>query len=277
MPKLVDAHCHLNFSAFKNDFQEVIERALKNDIWLINVGSQFLTSKQAAEMTQNYKEGVYAAVGLHPIHVEDENFDGKKYLELAKSEKVAAIGECGLDYYQKSKINQNVKLQFKIQKEIFIKHIELAKEVKKPLMIHCRDASSVSSGQAFDDLIEILNKFYPPTGGLNSPPGVLHFFTGTKENAKTLLDMGFYFTFGGLITFNRDFDEIIKFIPLERIMLETDAPYVSPEPYRGQRNEPLYIVETAKKLAEIKGVAGAFEEIAEQTVKNAGVVFGLKI
>lgn len=255
-PKLFDAHTHVNFGVFKNDFQEVVERALKNDIWLINAGSRFSTSERAVEIAQNYKKGVYAAIGLHPIHVFDEGFDEKKYFELAKNEKVTAIGETGLDYYR----NKPDK-----QKEIFIKHIELANKVNKPLMIHCRDA--------FNDLIEVLKANSSKLKA--EKPGVLHFFTGTKENAKTLLETGFYFTFGGLITFNRDFDEIVRFIPLERIMLETDAPYVAPVPYRGKRNEPSYIVEVAKKLAEIKRVS--LEEVSAKTTENAMVVFGLKI
>ena len=214
-------------------------------------------------MADKYSIGIWATVGQHPSDLRD--FDYGFFKNLAQNQKVVAIGECGLDYY---KLKQNIDREAQIakQKEIFIKQIELAKEVKKPLMIHCRNA--------FNDLIEILNS---QSTILNSPAGILHFFTGTKENAKTLLGMGFYFTFNGLITFNRDFDEIIKFIPSERILLETDAPYISPAPYRGKRNEPSYIIETAKKLAEIKGVAGAFEEISDQTIKNAEVVFGLKI
>ena len=261
---LFDTHTHVNFNAFKNDWREVVNRALKNDVWLVNAGSNIETSFRAVKIAESYKEGVYAAVGLHPIHVDDEDFDEKQYWELAKNEKVVAIGECGLDYYHNQEI-QNSELRIKnLQKEIFIKHIELAHKIGKPLMIHCREA--------FNDLIKILGS---QSSILNSLPGAVHFFTGTKENAKTLLEMGFYFTFGGLITFNRDFDEIIKFIPLEKIMLETDAPYVSPAPYRGKRNEPLYIIETAKKLAEIKGVS--LKEISAKTTGNATVVFGLKI
>ncbi|KKR89171.1 MAG: metal-dependent DNase [Candidatus Wolfebacteria bacterium GW2011_GWA2_42_10] len=270
---LFDAHTHVNFNAFKNDWREVIDKALKNNIWLVNVGSQSTTSKRAVEIAQNYEKGVYAAVGLHPAHLFEtevdrleagekiqyktrgEDFDKNYYLELAKNEKVVAIGECGLDYYrikdEKSKIKQ---------KEVFIKHIKLANEIDKPLMIHCR--------QAFDDSIEILKSEVQ-----NLKPGVIHFFTGTLDDAKKLLAMGFYFTFGGLITFNRDFDEIIRYIPLEKILLETDAPYVAPASYRGQRNEPAHIIETAKKLAEIKGLS--LEKISEQTVKNSLLAFGL--
>ena len=184
---------------------------------------------------------------------------------MALEEKVVAIGECGLDYYH-NQASKKLKVENykEIQKEIFIKHIELAKEVNKPLMIHCREA--------FDDLIIILKSYV-----INSKfsPGVIHFFTGTLDNAKKLLEMGFYFTFGGLITFNRSFDEIIKFLPLDKILLETDAPFVAPIPYRGQKNEPFYIIEIAKKMAEIKGVS--FKDICDQTTENVRVVFRLKI
>ncbi len=150
-----------------------------------------------------------------------------------------------------------------IQKNTFVQQIKLAKELNKPLMIHCREA--------FDDVIQILSS---NSQLLNTPPGIIHFFTGTIEDARTLLEMGFYFTFGGLITYNRQFDEIIKFIPLEKILLETDAPYVAPEPHKGKRNEPIYIQETAKELAKIKNIS--LEKISEQTTQNAFKIFDIE-
>ncbi|MEK7193848.1 MAG: TatD family hydrolase [Patescibacteria group bacterium] len=256
---LIDSHTHLQFPQFDKDRDEVIKRALDNAIWLVNVGADKESSIKAVELANKYKEGVYATVGVHP-HEADKNWDYEFFKKLAHEPKVVAIGECGLE---NSKLkNQNSKLQLKNQKELFVKQIELAKEINKPLMIHCRDA--------FPDLIRI-----PITHNslLNTSPGIVHFFTGSLEDTKKLLAMGFYFTFGGLITFNRSFDEIIKFIPMEKILLETDAPYVSPAPYRGKRNEPLYIIETAKRMAKIKGVS--FEEICRQTTENAGRIFGL--
>lgn len=204
-------------------------------------------------MAQKYSEGVYAVVGQHPS--EAGGFDFGFFRDLAKNPKVVGIGECGLDYYR----GKGPEIRSK-QELIFVKHMELANEVKKPLVIHCREA--------FPDLIQILN---PQSSILNPIPGVLHFFTGTTTDAKQLLDMGFYFTFGGLITYNKSFDEVIKFIPLDKILLETDAPFVSPELYRGNRNEPSYIIEVAKKMAELKGVS--FEEICKQTTENAKKVF----
>jgi len=310
MPKLFDSHTHLPFSAFDKDRDEVIKRTLDSDIWIINVGSQKNTSLKAVELTREYPEGVYATVGLHPIHTSNahfdpqevgrengfnsrsENFDYEFYKNLVLDKKVVAVGECGLDYavfargqgerpqkrasadsafvatsakeaaLREGGLPSKEKLKEK-QESVFIDHIKLAHELNKPLMIHCR--------QAFDDLISVLISHL---SFLNTPPGIIHFFTGTTDNAKTLLEMEFYFTFGGLITYNRQFDEIIKFLPLEKILLETDAPYVAPEPYRNKRNEPIYITETAKKLAEIKNIS--FEEISKQTTENALKIFNLQ-
>jgi len=150
----------------------------------------------------------------------------------------------------------------KKQKAAFVQQIELAAAVKKPIMIHCREA--------FDDLIEVLKD---SSSKLQTTPGIIHFFSGNLTQATRLLDMGFYFTFGGVVTFARDYDEIIKTVPINRIMLETDAPYITPAPYRGKRNEPFFVVEVAKKLAEIKGVG--LEEVSHHTVENTRAVFGI--
>ena len=280
--KFFDAHAHVQFAAFTSDFHEVINRALECGVGMVNVGTQKDTSCRAVELAHNYKN-VYAAVGLHPIHTSKsyhdvqelgdtskakgftsrgEEFNHDYYKELALDPKVVAIGECGFDLYR-SEQGRDREVQIEMQKKAFIKQIELAGEVRKPLMIHCRSA--------FRDLIETLNTKYRI---LNSPPGIIHFFSGTKEDAKQLLDMGFYFTFGGVITFVRDYDEVIDMIPLDRILSETDAPYVTPAPHRGKRNEPLYVIEVAKKLAEVKNVSE--EEMRVQVLKNAEQVFNIK-
>lgn len=283
IPRLVDSHTHVQFAAFKKDEDEVIKRALGAGIWMINVGTQKDTSVKAVDIANKYPEGLFATVGLHPIHTEKsyhdeqelgvmhdelggftsrgEGFDYDFYKDLARDLKVVAIGECGLDYYRIMNSGSGIKKQ----KDAFVKQIELAKDLEKPLMVHCRNA--------FGDLIEILNSYFSVHNVRR--PGVMHFFSGTIEDAKTLLDMGFSFTFGGVITFARDYDEIIKYIPLDRILLETDAPYVSPTPHRGKRNEPMYVDEVAKKMAELKAVS--YEKIAENTAENAVRVFGLKI
>ena len=298
-PKLFDAHTHVNFAAFQNDWETVIRRALEAGVWLVNVGTQKDTSARAVEMAQKYPEGVYATVGLHPIHTDKsfhdeqelgvsdtrprkasqrgsqatsnkgfmsrgEEFDYEYYKKLAQDPKVVAIGECGLDYYRLEQ-SANRKAQIEKQEGVFVRQIELAREIKKPLMIHCREA--------YDDLIKILQA---PSSKLQVPcPGIVHFFSGTKEQAQKLLDMGFYFTFGGVITFARDYDEVIRCIPLDRILLETDAPYVAPTPHRGQRNEPLYVVEVAREIGEIKNED--LNGLLTITTENAKNLLGLGI
>src|SRR3989344_8478292 len=244
--RLIDIHAHVNFNAFREDGDAVIRRTLDAGVGMILVGSQYDTSKRAVEYAERYKEeAVWAAVGLHPIHVAEEFyvdaqeiesegvpgfktrpevFDYAKYKTLAEHPKVVAIGECGLDYYRVGK-NEADKQK---QTEVFRKQIQLAREVKKPLIIHCRNA--------YDDLHAILKeeKAGPAQGGQG---GTIHFFAGTWADAQKFLDLGFHLSFTGVITFARDYDETLKNAPLDRIMVETDAPYVAPVPYRGKRNE----------------------------------------
>ena len=284
--RLIDSHTHVQFAAFSEDADIVIRRALDAGIWVVNVGTQRDTSQKAIAIAENYPEGVYATVGLHPIHTEksyhdpqelgtfshsqeyknvvegfvsrEEKFDYDYYKKFAAHPKVVGIGECGLDYYRLAEETK------KKQEAVFLEHIRLAQEVGKPLMIHCR--------KAFSDLISILEHH---KSDLPDPRGVIHFFSGSRDDARALLDLGFSFSFGGVITFVRDYDDVIKFIPLDRILFETDAPYVAPAPYRGKRNEPFYIEEVAKKLAEVKGVS--VDDAARITARNAVIVFpGIK-
>ena len=264
--KLFDAHTHVQFSDFEKDRHEAIQRALENGVSLVNVGTEKESSKKAVEITNQYN-GVYAAVGLHPTETE-ENFDYEFYKKLALNPKVVAIGECGLDYFRLEIGDQRLVTGIKEkQKEVFLKHMELAQEVNKPLMIHCRP--SKGTDDAYEDLLEILR-----TTRYELRTKIVHFYVGGLETTKKLLEAGCYFTFGGVITFARDYDEVIKYLPLDRILLETDAPYVAPAPYRGKRNEPAYVMEIAKKMAELKDVS--LEEIAEITTQNNLQVFRLK-
>lgn len=286
LPRLVDVHTHTQFHAFKDDADLVIRRALDAGVWVVNVGTQRDTSAKAVEIADKYAEGVYATIGLHPIHTEKsyhdpqelgivqqsadyesieggfvsrgEMFDYDYYKKLAENPKVVAIGECGLDYYR---LGEETK---ETQKAAFLRQIELSSDVKKPLMIHCRNA--------FGDLISLLQTTNYKL--LTHSQGIIHFFTGTVDDARKLLDLGFSFSFGGVITFARNYDEAIKYIPFDRILLETDAPYVAPVPYRGKRNEPAYVVEVAKKLAEIKKIS--FDDVAAATTKNALTLFGIR-
>lgn len=263
----IDTHAHLNFEAFNNDYRDVITRAFENDVrGIINVGSNLETSKKAIEIAQKYErgvyphtkdfgEGVYAAIGFHPIHVKDEGFDEDEFLAMARNKKVVAIGETGLDYYY-DRSNKE------LQKEIFEKHLRIAQTVSKPIILHSRDAG--------EDVLSVLMAQRP------EPKGVMHCFQSNWQYAKIILDMGLYLSFTGLITFtkNRNTYEVIQEVPLERILIETDCPYMTPEPYRGKRNEPSYVIEVAKKIAEIKKIP--LEQVAEETSKNAIELFRLK-
>ena len=286
-PHLIDIHTHVNFNAFRDDGHEVARRTLEAGIWMIMVGSQIDTSRRAVEYARQYEQGVYAAVGLHPIHLVElevdreeigapqevparppdwsvgqgfktrkEEFDEAIYRDLARDSKVVAIGECGLDYYR-LRDTEDIK---KKQTETFRKQIALAREVKKPLMIHCRNA--------YEDLLAILREEKADEIG-----GDIHFFAGDWEIAKQFLDFGFYLSFTGVITFANQYDEVIQKTPLDRIMIETDAPYVAPVPYRGKRNEPLYVEEVARRIAAIKGLS--LEEVARTTSENAMRLFNL--
>jgi TatD DNase family protein len=272
---LIDIHAHVNFNAFKDDGDEVIKRTLDRNIGMILVGSQYDTSKRAIEYAARYEHGVWASVGLHPIHLVEyrvdssevgggapgfksrpEVFDYDKYKKLATRDKVVAIGECGLDYFRtgdSDSIRKN-------QHETFRAHVRLARELNKPLIIHCRDA--------YEDLHKILIE---EKGG--DVGGTIHFFAGTWTDAQKFLALGFHLSFTGVLTFARDYDETVKQAPLERIMVETDAPYVAPAPFRGKRNEPIYVKEIAKKMAEIRGIP--YEELATATTENATRLFGL--
>lgn len=271
-PKFIDTHTHLNFRAFRGDFDAVIERTLTNNIWLINVGTQFETSRRAVEIADGYSDGVYAAVGLHPIHLfasrvdeeetsfltRGEEFDPDSYKELiARSVKVAAIGEFGLDYFRlpPDEDPDHVKA---VQAEVVRQHLRLAKDTGKPVMIHCRDA--------YDDLISILKAHYQ---GL----GEIHSFTGTWEQARKFLDLGFYIGLNGIITFDKTgrSGELVKNLPLDRIVLETDAPYLTPVPHRGQRNQPNFVEHTAQKIAEWKNLS--LTQVAEITVQNTRTLY----
>lgn len=279
-PFLVDTHCHINFAAYKNDIDEVIKRTLAENIWLNAVGSQIDTSRRAVALAEKY-DGVFAIVGLHPTHLfahevdeeevhfqsRQEDFSYKTYKELASHPKVVGIGECGLDYYHLPPELDLAEVKKK-QAEVFLAQAELALELNKVLMVHCRDAHT--------DIQKIITPLLKR--GLKA---VIHCFTGTKEEAELYLQLGCYISFTGIITFppkknakdaRPDVAEVIKAVPLDRLLVETDAPYLSPVPYRGKRNEPAYVRFVAEKIAEVKGLT--VQEVAEQTVKNTGVVFG---
>ena len=284
MDTFFDAHTHVQFAAFDADRDDVIRRARDAGVRFINAGTERTTSRAAVDLARAH-EGVFAAVGLHPTHTgpsfadadelggddsQGEIFDAAYYRELAHDPKTVAIGECGLDFFYMSEGADRV-AEVRRQTDAFLAQIALAAEVRKPLVIHCR--------AAFPELIGILKEH---RAALSAPPvpGVVHFFTGTIEDARQLLELGFSFTFGGAVTFPPrkgraagDYDELIGFLPPDRILSETDAPYVAPVPCRGKRNEPAYVIHVAQRLAALKGLSG--EEMALQIRQNAERIFGI--
>lgn len=258
---LIDTHSHLNFNTYKEDSLEVLQRSLDNGVWMINVGSQYSTSKRAVGMAEKYEKGVYAAVGLHPIYAEEE-FDDEEYKQLALSERgerrVVAIGEIGLDYKQ-----EYVSFQKK-QKILLDQQLELAKELNLPVIFHCR--------MAHEDLIKTLEQYNDRTFS-----GVIHCFTGNWEQAQKYLEMGFCLGFNGII-FKFNIDEVIEKAPLDKILIETDCPYLTPPLPAAAiakagpiRNEPINVKYIAEKIAKIKQLS--YNEISRITTENAKKLF----
>jgi TatD DNase family protein len=275
-PEFIDIHTHVNFVAFDSDREATIKRSLDESVWMINVGTQQDTSRKAIEIAEQYERGVYAIVGLHPIHTgksyhdakelgeggkeftsRGEDFNLEVYRGLVKHPKVVGIGECGLDYYRLEPSSE------KKQREAFAEHIALANEIGKPLMLHVRNGSGKS---AYRDALAMLKSEAKVSGDF-------HFFAGGWEEAKEILDAGFNLSFTGVITFARDYDEVIKNTPLGRIMSETDSPYVTPAPFRGKRNEPLHVREVVKQIALIRGED--LSVVKKQLIANAFKFFKL--
>jgi len=226
---------------------------------MICVGTDYKTSKQAIEIASQH-QNIWATVGLHPNDNLGEEFNADEYEKLLKTNKVVAMGEIGLDYYRTT---EEADKQF--QRDRFEQQLAVAIKADKPIIIHSRDAGKGSVGVVHADLLAILQNNLP------ARRGVAHSFTGTIDEARKYLDLGFYISFNGIITFARQYDELVKFVPLDRVLLETDAPFLAPEPHRGQRNEPSYIVEVAKKLAELKNEP--LDDIISQTTKNTQKLF----
>lgn len=254
---LIDTHAHLNAIQYQEDLEEVIERAQSEGVEIIVVvGFDRETITRAIELADTY-EFIYATVGWHPVDAIDMTDEDLKWIEeLCSHPKVVALGEMGLDYYWDKSPKD-------IQKEVFRKQIALAKKVKLPIIIHNRDATA--------DIIEILEEEKASEVG-----GIMHCFTGSVEVAKQCMDMNFYISFGGPVTFKnaKKPKEVAAEIPLDRLLIETDCPYLTPHPFRGKRNEPSYVKYVAEQIAELKGVT--FEEIAQKTSDNAKRFFGIK-
>lgn len=339
---MTDTHAHLNFNTFKDDAEKIIKDCLDRNIQIINVGSQYDTSARAVKIAEKYEKGVYAAIGIHPIHLSktevdeeemhfksrEEKFDKERYMELlqktsylvpplqkgargilSNNNKVVAIGEIGLDYFH---IPDNMDFEEikKIQKQWFIEQLKFAKEVNLPVILHCRGTKD-KPYEAYYEMLKILEETYLPlyqrgikgdfsmeeiknTEKQNNRSimygkihhnlplgkwgirGVIHCFGANLEIAEHFLELGFYIGFTGIITFKNaspELLEVVRKMPLDRILVETDCPYLAPEPYRGKQCIPQYVEYTLRKVAELKGIS--FEEAERETDKNARELFGI--
>lgn len=256
----IDIHGHINISDFEADREAVIQRAQEAGVGMITVGTDIASSKKAITLAEQ-NENMLAIVGIHPTDVKAiTDADFSILQEIAIHPKVVAIGECGLDYFH-SKPEDMAK-----QREIFLKHIELANKVKKPLMLHVRNGKAADlANNAYQEVIAILKE-------KSQVRANFHFFAGTVEDARDIVAMGNTISFTGVLTFARNYDEVIRSVPIESIMSETDCPFVAPIPYRGKRNEPVYVIEVVKKIAEIRGEDPTI--VAQKLFKNAQEFFG---
>lgn len=248
--KIIDSHVHLNLEQFDSDREEVFKRIEENLDFVVNIGFDLESSEKSVEYADKYPF-IYAVIGFHPDEIEGYSDEAEKRLEeLAKNPKVLAIGEIGLDYHWMTRPKEE---QFKI----FRKQLELARRVNKPVVIHTREA--------MEDTINILNE-YP------NIKGILHCYPGSVESAKKMIDR-FYLGIGGVLTFKnaKKLVEVVKQIPIENLVIETDCPYMAPTPYRGQRNEPIYTEEVAKKIAELKNMS--YDDVVRITNENTRKVF----
>lgn len=240
--KYIDAHCHVQFEQYDADRDALIAHMREQGVVGIVVGCDYESSQQAVELAKNH-EHLFASAGHHPNHTEAFNEEGIR--ELLSHPKVVAVGECGLDYFRPAEVTEEVKEK---QKELFKKHIALATEFDKPLIIHGRPSKGTQD--AYQDLIAILNEAKATYPSLR---GDIHFFVGGRAEAEALIALGFTVSFTAVITFARDYDDVIKSVPLASILSETDSPYVAPASRRGERNDPLSVVDVVAKIAEIKG------------------------
>lgn len=279
---MIDTHAHVNFNAYKNDALEVTQRALDKGIAIINIGSQLSTSRRAIELADMYPK-VYAVVGLHPIQLQDmevieegvsfitraEEFNYSAYRELASRAHVVGIGETGLDYFHiDPKINRTEAIAK--QKKVFNEHIDLANDLGLPMVIHTR-GSQEKPEDAYVDMLSELKKNRPKGFG------VMHCYGGPAELVKEFVNLGMYISFNGILTFDKtgNIEKILLNTPEDRILTETDCPYLTPNPYRGKRNEPAFVEFVVQKISDVKN--RSFEDIDKMTTRNAERLFKIAL
>ena len=273
---IIDSHAHLNHPLFDKDRDNIIKRCLTNDVWVINIGTNIETSKEVVAIAEENRN-IFAAVGLHPMNLktgvlrkkyEEENedkmedgFDYDSYKKIANSDKVVAIGEIGLDYYWKPKTTERKRIFKEKQKNLLLKQLKLAKELDLAVVFHCRMANG--------DLIELFKD-----SDLKPKRAVIHSFVGTSSDLKEYLKLGFYIGFNGIIFKTLEginFNKIIQETPLDRILIETDSPYLTPPGLGISRNEPVFVKSVLKKISEIKNID--LHELSQITSKNTKKLF----
>ena len=252
--KLVDTHTHIYGDKYNSDFFEVLKRTKEELEFIVSIGYDLESSKKSVELSNKY-DFIYSTVGIHPVDIKEYNDEVEKELiaMVKNNTKVVAIGEIGLDYYWMEDPKE-------IQQDVLRKQLNISRETKLPVVIHTRDA--------LEDTLKILSE-YKDIGG------ILHCFPGSYDSVKSLLDR-YYVGVAGVVTFknNKKTQEMVKQIPLDRVVIETDCPYLTPEPFRGHRNEPTYVKYVAEKIAEIKGIS--YEEVVKVTTENAKAIYNIK-
>ncbi len=256
LTELIDTHAHLDFPEFAYSIPATLERAKKAGVFtIITIGIDIETSRKAVAIAETY-DRIYATAGIHPHGSYNlKTGDLQELEEIAADRRVVAIGEIGLDYFRDRQPRP-------IQRECMIRQIELAIKIRKPVVFHIRDA--------WEDFFRIVPDF-----ASSLPPSIMHCFSGNWQVACKCLDMGFYLSVPGVVTFPKAglLQDVVKRAPLDRLLVETDSPYLAPVPYRGKDNEPAYVRHTAEKIAELR--EEPFEKLAAQTTRNARAVFGI--
>lgn len=264
---LFDSHCHLNFKAYEQDLDEVVDRCRAAGMLLLNVGAAFDTSVKAVQLARQH-DFCYASVGLHPIHVYDEPFEPAQYQKLIDGAhgRVRAVGETGFDFWRLKDLAASLDDVKEKQRQVFEQHIELAARNNLALILHARNGNSDRT--AYKTIYEMVRD-------RNIAHGVIHCFGGDVDEALMFANIGFYIGFTGIVTFDTSgmLDEVLRALKLEYIVIETDAPYLAPQAYRGKRNEPVYVAEVAKHIARVKGLR--FKEVVDVTGQNARKLYNI--
>ncbi len=272
MPYLIDTHAHLDADIYRDDLDIVVKHALDEGVWIVTVGNDFASSKRAVEIAERYPEGVYAAVGLHPRHVgadlmaDDKLLDVERFHELLGHPKVVAIGETGLDFHDLSDRprgdQERAELIKANQMKVLGRFLDLAREFRLPLLLHCREAER--------EMLQMIETWDRATPGFDAY-GVVHGFSGSWKDARRFFNLGFMISFTGIVTHGAYQTALIKKSPLSNVVIESDCPHMTPEPWRARRNEPSYLPVVAAAIAGIRGAKK--EEVVAATTANAMRIF----